>query len=256
MAEQRRSAYLNGGRVERTTRGVRRSQQHRWPAAVTEALLMLRQAGFAGAPLVLEQAAAGTVELTWIPGRVLPDPVPRWAARRSVLRSVIDLVAAATRSGTGVGSRLVSHDWLVPPMAGDCFIHGDPHPGNVVFERRQPVGLIDFEVATVGSDITALASLIFGWAPAEPLPITPWRGRVSDADAAARVREIARRWPTAHGPEPLVGAMGEFLDWRAGWLRLLSNAGNQNARAALLHANDPDYRRASCARVADALQEG
>src|SRR2546421_12093273 len=77
--------YLNEGAVTRVGRTVVRKQDHPWPMAVSEALEVLRTRNFPHCPRELQRLDACSVVLTYLPGRALSNPVPKWAAGKRAL---------------------------------------------------------------------------------------------------------------------------------------------------------------------------
>lgn len=230
--------YLNAGRVTRLDHAVLRQQGHPWPRAVSQALDELQRRGFTGCPRELKRIDDNTVMLTYVTGYVPPDPIPTWVSRLDVLDQVTDFIASFSLAAEGIPTRLHDQDWLTSPMNGNVFVHGDPHPTNVVFdEARQPTGLIDFELATVGSHLSNLISLVFTWAPLEPVRSTSWRLH-GTLDPLVRVTRIVRRWPRIVESEQLAAALDEYIAWRKAWISELAIRGNAGA---LRFRNDPSF---------------
>jgi hypothetical protein len=242
---------LSGGNINvdgiaRNKNTIIRHQDHAWPEAVSQSLAIVRDRGFRHSPYEVERIDANCVILSWGRGRSLPDPVPRWAATYKALARVTDFIAAATEAGHGIGFLIDKHDWFTPAMPGVDFIHGDPHPGNVTFDRlHRPVGLIDFELATIGSSLTALASVLFSWGPLEPIALTPWRGRLDTGTLASRMQTVIRRWPGPIDRDDLLEATQVFLRWRTSWISSLAGLGNAAADSL---ANSPSLElQCACA---------
>jgi aminoglycoside phosphotransferase (APT) family kinase protein len=117
---------------------------------------------------------------------------------------------------------------------GDALVHGDPHPTNIVVDfRRRPTALIDFELATVGSQDWNLISLIFCWAPLEPLQLTCWR-RFSDLSQDQRIAQILRLWSSPSSAAELLETGRTFIEWRKRWIARLAHFGNHGARRFLV----------------------
>ena len=190
-------AVANVGRVYRVGNTVRRPvAPHR---ARTHAVLdHLADVGFTGSPRLL--AADPTTEsLSWIPGQAARSPLPEWALGVPLLVSVARLVRGFHLA---VRSFPVSDgNWPVPvPPAyrGPLVSHNDLHPGNIICRDGAAVGLIDFDLASPGSAIWDLATVLRCWAPL-----------VSDADL----------------PNPLrAGATGQVDDVRFERAALLLDA--------------------------------
>ena len=129
---------------------------------------MLAARGFICCPRLVERIDSCSVTLTYLPGRALSSPVPRWAADARTLIRATRFVSAFSMTAAGMRASMAKSDWLTQPdSAGDDLVHGDPHPTNLIFSPcRRPTGLIDFELATLGPGIWNLISLIFGWGSA------------------------------------------------------------------------------------------
>lgn len=228
-----RGGYLNGDRIIKAGRRIVRHQDHRWPLAVEEALGVLARRGFTGSPRQVRRLNARSVVLTYLPGRTVSDPPPRWATQPATLAAVTDFVHHFSLIGAGVRCDLEHSDWLVPPSSdGDVLVHGDPHPTNIVFDHRhRPTGIIDFELATVGTHDWNLISLAFCWGPLEPVKFTVWRSFAGGWDATGRVATILRLWNSPSPSRELLDVGREFLDWRKRWITQLAEAGNAGALA-------------------------
>lgn len=236
-----RGGYLNDGKVMKQGKYVVRRQDHPWPRAVDEALHELASRGFKHCPQPVARIDACSVMLTYLPGRALGNPVPRWAASSGTLVRATRFVSEFSIAAHNMRPSVTNSDWLSPSIPdGDDLVHGDPHPTNLIFSvLRQPTGLIDFELATLGPGIWNLVSLIFTWAPLEPVSVTCWRDATA-CDPRDRIQTILQHWhihPTA--PE-LVDACHDFIRWRKSWIKNLADMGNTGAQH---FAADPDFNR-------------
>jgi aminoglycoside phosphotransferase (APT) family kinase protein len=99
--------------------------------------------------------------------------------------------------------------WLaerVPDDAGTCVIHNDWRLDNLVLDRAEPtriVGVLDWEMATVGDPLMDLGSALAYWVHADD----PWllrltRRQPSDAPGMLRRPEIVARYLEATGRRP------------------------------------------------------
>lgn len=236
-----RGGYLNDGRIARLGRHVVRQQDHRWPAAIDEAMEVLHSRGFTCCPQLIARIDPCSVTLTYLPGRALTNPVPRWAATPSTLIRATRFVSAFSVAAAGLRYSMTKSDWLFQPdSAGDDLVHGDPHPTNLIFSKfRRPTGLIDFELATLGPGIWNLVSLIFCWAPLEPVNLTCWRN-VPGLRPDQRIQTILRHWHTCVSAPELIAECHGFTSWRKSWIKALADIGNEGARSFLA---DPEFDR-------------
>ncbi len=99
--------------------------------------------------------------------------------------------------------------WLaerVPPDAGTCVIHNDWRIDNMVLDRAEPtriVGVLDWEMATVGDPLMDLGGALAYWVHADD----PWLFRLtrrepSDAPGMLRREEIVARYLERTGLKP------------------------------------------------------
>ena len=153
---------------------------------------------------------------------------------------ITKFIAHFSSAAQGFVQDIPHSDWLTGPMRGSVFVHGDPHPTNIVFDSsRRPIGLIDFELATVGSDLSNLISLVFTWGPLEPPEVTCWRD-IRGLDAKSRIDQILTTWPGHAGGCSLIETAEEFMEWRKSWIRSLAETGNPGAQR---FASDPGFQR-------------
>jgi hypothetical protein len=236
-----RGGYLNESRITRQGRSVIRRQDHPWPLAVSDALDVLVRRGFKRCPREIKRLDPCSVVLTYMPGRALPSIVPRWAASTRNLLRVASLMQDFSLAAQGIGKELRYSDWLIPPMSdGDVLIHGDPHPTNIVFNTfRRPTAIIDFELASLGTHDWNLISLIFSWAPLEPLHLTCWR-EIPSLSAPERIATILEYWPPVSPAEQFLETGRAFIKWRQKWITELARLGNPGATAFI---NDPNFEK-------------
>jgi hypothetical protein len=233
-----KGGYLNGPGIIKQGHSVIRYQDHPWPKAVSEALNVLACRGFDHSPRELARIDPRTVILTYMPGRALPAPVPQWAAAPATLLRVTHLFKRFSAAAEGVGHELTYSDWLIPPMSdGAVLVHGDPHPTNIVFNRRKrPTAIIDFELATLGTHDWNLMSMLFSWAPLEPIHLTCWK-LAPHLRIAERISTILQLWPPSSLSE-LHATAHAFVNWRRAWIAELSRLGNH---AAVAFMRDPTF---------------
>jgi hypothetical protein len=176
-----------------------------------------------------------------MPGNALPDPVPRWAASMTILQRVTSLIRGFSLAAEDIGHEVMHSDWLIPPMSdGAVLVHGDPHPSNIVFNIcRRPTAIIDFELATLGTHDWNLISLIFSWAPLEPLQLTCWTDFPS-FPVAERIAAILTFWPPASSRVDFLQTGRTFIRWRQAWIAELARLGNPGAAAFI---NDPNFEK-------------
>ncbi len=236
-----KGGYLNESRIIKQGRSLIRHQDHPWPHAVSESLNVLARRGFRHCPRELGRIDPNTVILTYMPGRALSTQVPQWAAAPAILLRVTYLLRRFSTAAEGIGNELSHSDWLIPPMSdGAVLVHGDPHPTNIVFNRRRrPTAIIDFELATLGTHDWNLMSLLFSWVPLEPVQLTCWKF-VPNLQVAERISTILELWPPSSLSE-LHATAHVFINWRKAWIAELARLGN---RGALAFMRDPifDFR--------------
>jgi hypothetical protein len=155
----------NRGLVFRVGDTVRRPLRPTSPA--THALLRhLSDVGFDGSPRFLGTDATGREVLSYIPGDAIVPPYPAWALSDAALTSVAELLrsyhrAVATFDPTG-------HTWPPSPPAhfrNGVVSHNDPNLDNIVFRDHRAVALIDFDLASPGSELWDVAAAARLWAP-------------------------------------------------------------------------------------------
>jgi hypothetical protein len=236
-----KGGYLNQHCITKEGRTVVRRQDHPWPYAVSEALEILRQRGFNRCPIELSRLDPSSVVLTYMPGRALPDLAPPWAASPLTLVRVTRLISSFSAAAEGMRGELTHSDWLIPEMSeGTVLVHGDPHPTNIVFNiRRKPCAIIDFELATLGTHEWNLVSLIFSWAPLEPVHHTCWR-LIPFLPVSDRIKIILDNWPIPTTKERLVETAKTFVEWRCTWISELARLGNAGAVAFMGDRNLED----------------
>jgi len=231
--------YLNEPGVWKQGRSVIRRQDHPWPQVVGEALNALAQGGFKHCPREVKRLDSCSVVLAYMPGKALSNPVPRWAASKKTLLRVASLMRSFSLAAEGLGNKLIHSDWLIPPISdGDVLVHGDPHPTNIIFNVcRRPTAIIDFELATLGTHDWNLISLIFSWAPLEPLQLTCWR-EISPLPVSERITTILEHWPPRSSAEQFIETGRTFIKWRKTWIAKLARLGNPGATTFM---NDPNF---------------
>jgi hypothetical protein len=235
-----RGGYLNESGISKVADKVVRRQDHRWPFAVEEALRVMARRGCTCCPQQIRRIDACSVILTYMPGRAMPDPLPNWATQPALLADVTAFLQHFSLVSAGIRHELHHSDWFAPPMSdGDAFVHGDPHPTNIVLNRRRkPTAIIDFELSTLGSHDWNLISLIFSWAPLEPIDVTSWRRLAGGLQPAQRAAAILRQWESPSPAAELLDTGRAFVEWRKRWIRRLARAGNAGARKFLA---DPGF---------------
>lgn len=165
-------------------------------------------------------------------GIEVTDPVPSWSTGSEVLLDVTDFLRRLSSSSEGIRNTLTHDDWLTPPPPdGSFFIHGDPHPTNVIFDdERRPTALVDFELATVGPEDWNIASLMYTWVPLEPVELTCWRN-VQDFSPMQRLYAVLERWRPSMPVSTFIEHVTNFIHWRKQIFEALATVGNPAARS-------------------------
>lgn len=145
---------------------VRRETRPASPA-VHALLAHLEQAGFGAAPRFLGIDEHGRERLTFIPGethdRATPETVPgaMLPAIGRLIRSYHDAVADFTLPD---GLRWhAEEETAVPGRTVVC--HNDISPRNIVFRGRQPVALIDWDMAYLAPPVWDVAHAVWQFTP-------------------------------------------------------------------------------------------
>lgn len=203
--------FTNAGLVTRVGDTVRRPQRATSPA--THVLLEhLERVGFDGAPRFLGVDDRDREILSYIPGQAVFPPYPEWALTDDALVSVAQLLrryhdAVATFQADG-------HAWpqAVPARFRSGIIsHNDPNLDNVIFSGGRAVALIDFDLASPGSEVWDVACAARLWAPLRDESDAPDELR---GLALARLRTFVdayglSRWDRAR----VVDAMVDAHEW-------------------------------------------
>jgi phosphotransferase family enzyme len=158
----------NRGLVVRVGDTVRRPLRSTSPA--THALLRhLADVGFDGAPRFLGVDESGREVLSYVPGRAVTPPYPRWALTDEALVSVAELLRAYHEAVGSFDPTPFTWPSSPPPaFAGELVSHNDLNLDNVVFHRGRAVALIDFDLASPGSRVWDVACAARLWAPLLP----------------------------------------------------------------------------------------
>ncbi|GII91607.1 phosphotransferase [Sinosporangium siamense] len=180
---------LTGGDV--TDGVVRAGDTVRRPARAStltvHALLRhLAAEGFTAAPSALGFDERGREVLTYIPGEIVPRPLPAYAlgeeslvALAEMVRRLHDTTATFVPARDAVWER-GSNDDAAPEIIGHC----DITPENVIFRDRRPYALIDFDMARPTTRLFDIVTTLRHWAPfADPV----------DRDARQRSLDVAAR---------------------------------------------------------------
>jgi len=195
-------------RVGSTVRRPRGAQS----SAIGAYLGHLERAGFDGAPRFLGIDARGRDVLSFVEGEIAGRPLHRWAADEDVLTGIARLQRRLHDCSAGFvlpeNVRWNAPDRIagVPPPydVPDVIGHNDMTPENVIFVRRQPVGVIDFDLAGPTTRVLDVVTTLLWWAPLRaPDDRDP---ALRDADAGRRIRAFV----DAYGLD--AGARHDLLD--------------------------------------------
>lgn len=236
---------------------VRRPVRKSTPAV--QALLgHLEAVGFDGAPRALGVDERGRQVLSYIPGEAVSRPLPPYAVSDETLVAVARLLRRFHDAVEGFVAppgtvwEDGSGDDGEPEIIGHC----DVTPGNVVFRRRVPVALIDFDLARPTTRLFDVVTTLRHWAPiADPADADPLQRRLDvgsrlrlfcDAYGLAsrdrrRVVEVARLRFGRSYAAMRARAAGEGGGWARMWA---SGAGDRIRRAsAWLDAHQEELER-------------
>lgn len=160
-------------------------------------LAHLHRAGFSAAPRPLGFDEQGREVLSFVPGEVPREPLPREATGEEVLVALARLVRRLHDAAQG-WTPPENATWAtlpgteaIPFVDTDAELvgHRDYCPGNVVFRDGLPAALIDFDLARPTTRIYDIANALYWWAPLlHPKDRTP---ALADADIPHRVAVFA-----------------------------------------------------------------
>lgn len=162
--------------------------------AVHAYLAHLERAGFDASPRFLGIDACGREVLTYIDGEMAGRPLHRWAAGENVLIKIAQL---QRRLHDCSANFVLPPDaqWRkrepidgVPPLfdVADVVGHNDITPENLICVNREPVGIVDFDLAGPTTRLLDVVITLVWWAPlADPADRDPM---LRDADAGRRMR--------------------------------------------------------------------
>jgi serine/threonine protein kinase len=223
--------YLNRGRIFRRDAVVVRRQLHPWPLAVEEALQELHRRDPVVFPGVVDRLSSNTVLLDYMPGIALPHDIPNWASSTSVLESAVAIGKHLSDVSFDIVRFIRDDDWLSKPIQpGECLVHGDLHPSNIVFDTAgEPISIIDFELARVGPPSWNLASLLFSWCPLEPQELTSW-WQCQGISPCERADCILATWRYADSRAQILDILRDYIHWRRATFMRLASLGNTVAQ--------------------------
>ena len=177
--------------VVKAGRTVRRPRGHR-SAFASEVLRTLNRAGFAWAPTYLGVDAEGRDTFSYIPGATTDHPSQRdercYAAIGGILRELHEFSR---------GISLAS--------GGECLVHGDPGPFNVVMTEGMPVALIDWDSVHPGDPLEDVGYAGWTWC-------IQAAGNVPVVDQARRLRLLAYGYNPELRADVLIEAIFQCQD--------------------------------------------
>jgi hypothetical protein len=154
----------NRGRVIRVGNTVQRPAGAH-TEAVHALLSHLERRGFDGAPRVLGRDET-TESLRYIEGEAATEPLAEWALSDAALAGVGSLLRAYHDHAAGFDATAWTWQRPLPQRwRGTLVTHNDVNPANVIFHGKDPVALIDFDLAAPGCVAWDLAVTACFWAP-------------------------------------------------------------------------------------------
>jgi hypothetical protein len=162
-------------------------------AAVHAYLAHLERAGFDASPRFLGIDRRGREVLSYIDGEMAGRPLHRWAVAESVLTKIARLqrrlhdCSADFVLPLGMQWRKPEPiEGVPPPYDPDVVGHNDITPENVICLNREPVGIVDFDLAGPTTRLLDVVTTLVWWAPLQdPADRDPM---LRDADAGRRMR--------------------------------------------------------------------
>ncbi|HTZ45231.1 MAG TPA: phosphotransferase [Jatrophihabitans sp.] len=162
MAEPQRLDGGNMGEVWRVDDAVRRPAGD-WTPAIHRLLSCLAAAGVPGVPAPLSIEADGTELVGYVEGVVPAYPMPTWVWDEAALVSAARLLRAVHDATAGLD---LPGPWRSPVREpAEVICHNDFAPYNLVFERGDVVGAIDWDYASPGPRLWDLAYLAYRIVP-------------------------------------------------------------------------------------------
>jgi hypothetical protein len=182
----------NDGLVVRVGDTVRRPRSAASPG-VHALLRHLERVGFDGAPRLLGIDDQGREVLEFVPGTAVTPPYPAWALTDAALASVAGLLRRYHEAVRGFDPSPWTWGSSVPPaFRTDLVSHNDPNLDNVVFRDGEAVALIDFDLASPGSELWDVALAARLWVPLRDPRDVP-------DERAGRLPERLRSFVDAYG---------------------------------------------------------
>jgi hypothetical protein len=178
---------------------VRRPLNAQSPA-IHRYLAHLERRGFVESPRFLGIDRRGREVLTYIEGEMGGRPLHGWAADENVLVAIARLQRRIHECSSdftlprGIVWAKPLEIGGVPPsyVVAELVGHNDWTPENIIFVDREPVGLIDFDLAGPTTRLLDVVNAIMWWAPLrDPTDRDPL---LRDVDAARRMRLYANAY--------------------------------------------------------------
>lgn len=199
-----------------------------WTPAVHALLLHLEKVGFEGAPRVRGIDKEGREILTYLPGKVASGMPPHYAWSDATLAEIAHLVR---RYHDAVSTFVVPPDakWQLAETGQgepEFVCHNDIAPWNTVFRNKEPVALIDWDLAGPGSRIFEICYALWHFVPLYDEKKCVQLECKADLDSRAR---RVRRFFDAYGlrpPKKLIETI-QHVQWRTRErIRVLAEEGN------------------------------
>src|SRR3954467_6082693 len=181
--------------VVRMGAGVRR-RVGPWPPPIHALLRHVRAAGFTLAPEPLGLDGNGREILSLLPGRVATYPLPAFVLSTTMLATVARTLRAyhdATAGFTGPSEPV----WQWPATEpAEVVCHNDFAPYNLVFERGELTGVIDFDLASPGPRVRDMGYAAYRFVPLTD-PGNPDVAYPGEQAQAGRLAAFCRAYGTA-----------------------------------------------------------
>lgn len=233
MGQVQPGGSTNSGLIRRVGDTVERPAKS-GSAAVAALLEHLEAKRFAGAPRHLGFGPPGLERLSFVDGQVHSANLPGWISAPECLRAVAGLLRSFHDAAADLSDAVEFRPPLDPPaeLAGHQPSHGDLGYGNVVFDERHPLALIDFEFACRADVLLDLATLASQW----PL-VARSADEVSDErheQMLAGIRAAIHGYgATVEQRVRLPDALVLVEERAARWTRSMADAGHAPSQAAV-----------------------
>jgi len=214
-----------------------------WTPTIHALLRHVRAAGFTLAPEPLGLDAGGREILSLLPGRVATYPLAAHVISGATLGTVARTLRAyhdATSGFAGPPGAV----WQWPPMEPrEVICHNDFAPYNLVFERGELTGVIDFDLASPGPRVRDMGYAAYRFVPLTD-PGNPDVAYPGEQAQAGRLAAFCRAYGTAGiAPADVLASAATKLRELVAFIVDSAAAGDPAQQAVLARGDTAIYER-------------